>query len=131
MSQNHNHTTHSETEMKPIDLNNQELRHNPFKVPEGYFDQLTARIMEQLPEQETAPVVELKPRKSMRWMGWAAAAAACITLAIMFPKLTEPATVSPETEVTAHIEDEEQYEQDVLEYAMVDNTDVYAYLAGH
>ena len=27
-------------------------KENPFRVPEGYFDQLTERVMSQLPERE-------------------------------------------------------------------------------
>ena len=32
---------------------------NPFKVPEGYFEQFTSELMSKLPEKEMKPVLSL------------------------------------------------------------------------
>lgn len=122
--------------MKTFDIHTQKSS-NPMRVPEGYFDNLTQRIMDQLPEvDETATnTVALKPRKSTRWIGWTMAAAACIALAVMVaPKLwTNDTTLTgPETALVSTDNDmDQQYEEQILEYAMVDNTDIYAYLSGY
>ena len=64
----------------------------PFKVPEGYFESLTSRVMAQIPEvsadaseaekpvmKPKTKVVGLMPHKTKRpWVKWAVAAAACL-----------------------------------------------------
>ena len=39
-------------------------KENPFKVPDGYFDHLTERIMENLPEQEIR-VIDIRSRQTL------------------------------------------------------------------
>ena len=39
---------------------------SPFRVPEGYFDQLASRVMSQLPEQTTIQPLEQQPRRQSR-----------------------------------------------------------------
>ena len=122
--------------MKTFDINNPQKR-NPFTVPEGYFDNLTARIMEQIPETDSAdtPTAELKPRNNRRWIGWTLGVAASVALAVLFVKLPDimPSTNGNHQTAMTSTDDnnyDEQYEQEMLEYAMVDNSDVYRYLAG-
>lgn len=122
--------------MNKFDINNQP-KHNPFTVPEGYFDNLTARIMEQIPEtsKTTLHTAELKPQKSRRWIGWTVAAAACVAVAALILNVPDSTTADVTTKQVALLDDDsyaydEQYEQEVMEYAMVDNSDVYNYLAG-
>ncbi|MGM9684736.1 MAG: hypothetical protein ACI3YI_00690, partial [Bacteroidaceae bacterium] len=64
----------------------------PFKVPEGYFNSLTSRVMAQIPDvsadagkaektvmKPKTKVVGLMPHKTKRpWVKWAVAAAACL-----------------------------------------------------
>ena len=51
--------------MKTMNYEEKEIKErfgqtNPFRVPDGYFDQLTERVMSQLPEREkTAEQVSL------------------------------------------------------------------------
>lgn len=122
--------------MKTFDIHTQKSS-QPMRVPEGYFDNLTQRIMEQLPEVEETgtKTVSLTPQKRTRWIGWTVAAAACIALAVLFvPKLWNSGTTfTGEETAQNNLENiyDEQYEEQMLEYAMVDNTDVYAYLSGY
>ena len=132
MSQN---TKQDNKIMKTFDIHTQKSS-NPMRVPEGYFDNLTQRIMDQLPEvEETATTtVALNPQKRTRWIGWTVAAAACIALAVMVaPKLwnNDTTLTGPETALVNDNDMDQQYEEQILEYAMVDNTDIYAYLSGY
>lgn len=127
--------------MKQFDINNQSKR-NPFTVPDGYFENLTARVMMNIPEMEAeekesenhAKIVSMGPRKSSRkWMGWSIAAAACIAVAALFITIPKDSNGVGErrmaqTETSATYDSE--YQEEMLEYAMVDNTDIYSYLSG-
>ncbi|MBO7102976.1 MAG: hypothetical protein J6W02_04765 [Bacteroidaceae bacterium] len=127
--------------MKQFDINNQSKR-NPFTVPDGYFENLTARVMANIPEVETeekvsennAKIVSMEPRKSSRkWMGWSIAAAACIAVAALFitiPNKTDGVGVNQMAQTETSNSYDSEYQEEMLEYAMVDNTDIYNYLAG-
>lgn len=114
-----------------------EILNKPFKdngayrVPEGYFSNLNKRIMDSLPQQE-------QKRKRMRFAiitHWKYAVAACITGillgagAIAFDtKQGEEAEQTAANEVMQETFSEE-YVKECMDYAMVDNHDVYMYLA--
>ena len=127
--------------MKQFDINNQSKR-NPFTVPNGYFENLTARVMANIPEVEAeekvgknnAKIVSMEPRKSSRtWMGWSIAAAACIAVAALFitiPNKTNDVGVKQMAQTETSNSYDSEYQEEMLEYAMVDNTDIYNYLAG-
>ncbi|MBQ3628225.1 MAG: hypothetical protein II947_04235 [Bacteroidaceae bacterium] len=127
--------------MKQFDINNQSKR-NPFTVPDGYFENLTARVMANIPEVEAeekvgennAKIVSMEPRKSSRtWMGWSIAAAACIAVAALFitiPNKTNDVGVKQMAQTETLNSYDSEYQEEMLEYAMVDNTDIYNYLAG-
>lgn len=123
--------------MKRTFLNDSHLKQNPYAVPEGYFDSLTTRVMDSLPEQPQAdnstPIITPLPRRNT-WAPWAAlAAAACVACAIFF---TQPATPTATTsaaqiaEVNTETYDDE-YREAALQYALVDNQAIYNYLAGN
>ena len=95
---------------------------NPFRVPEGYFDSLTAEVMEKLPEEPRKGIlVRLRP-----WMY----AAACL-VAVLFTATLY--LMSPEASgqmATAETTTTDTYVEDVADYVMADNNDIYACLAG-
>lgn len=106
-------------------------KNNRFSVPEGYFETLTARVMENIPEEQSN-VIELKRSKFSKWTIAACAAAACFVGVFMFNDNT---TTSQNTnaELTASTQKavyDEEYQKEVLEYAMLNENDVYNYLAG-
>jgi len=98
---------------------------NPFRVPEGYFDNLTIRVMNQLPERQA------KSRK-VQLRIWFYAAACVIALAVMggtflFHHIeSEQQQLSVTTEPT---NTDNTYIDDVVDYAMIDNAEIYACLA--
>lgn len=131
-----------------IDFHNETDRY-PFGVPEGYFENLTERIMANLPEdaQQTEEaehnVVVMTPRKSkhFRWLTVASAAASLVLIAVVAMKLftpSTPETVSDEGLVASTgatiMNDamyDDTYSEEFINYSMVDNSDIYNYLAGY
>lgn len=108
---------------------------SPFRVPEDYFDQLASRVMSQLPEQELSRQSEQKPRRQARmvalrsWLYAAACVIAIVVLTLTFyfhQRVAEPLD-QPMAAVSAPVDD--QYIDDVADYVMLDNTEIYAYLA--
>ena len=103
----------------------------PFKVPEGYFDDFATRMMEMLPEQE-AKVVEMKPSVWLRWRPYVAAASICAVIcgsALFYfgQQNTEQTTAhsgmnTPATEISM---------EQAADYVMIDNDDIYNYLADY
>ena len=105
----------------------------PFKVPERYFDHLTARIMEQIPEEEVvadkgAHVIQMSKSRRKWWIG-AASAAASVVLIVTFALKFAPNTATNMEELRAEYTDED-YNEDLLTYVMADNMAVYDYLSG-
>jgi hypothetical protein len=97
---------------------------NPFRVPEGYFDNFTAGMMQMLPEQE-APKKSLIVR--LRPLMYAAACllVAIFTVAVYF---SEPDT--SRQNVASVVEPADTYDVDeAADYMMADNNDIYALLA--
>lgn len=96
-------------------------RNNPFRVPEGYFEQFDARLMARLPRTEKkAKEVRLMPRL------WRYAAAVLIIVgvgsAIIWNRQSSaPIAYNEEVEM-------EEYYNEALDYAMVDNMEIAAYL---
>jgi hypothetical protein len=111
-------------------------RKNPFKVPEGYFDDFASQIMKQLPEEKpaSARVVQMAPRPRRRWRGLVAAAASVVVLALSWTVYTavdhkqQPAHPAA---ATAQATDHSDYStmDAMADYTMLDNEDIYAYVA--
>lgn len=105
-------------------------RENHFKVPDGYFDTLTDRLMSKLPEHEVK-VVRLQP--SFRQRKRTAILAAASLLAAMFSlgvylhtEDSEPHTQA----VAATLQSADDSNLDVIaDYAMMDNVAIYAYVS--
>ncbi len=110
----------------------------PFSVPEHYFEDFTSRLMARLPEQATvsaAPVQKNRP-VGRRWL--VAAAAALVGLmaggaAVWFSAEEAPQSVAR----TAPVETtttESAYGgsfDELADYAMLDNEDIYAYVSSN
>ena len=116
---------------------------NPFRVPDGYFDQLTERVMSQLPEREqTAEHVSLsssRPKSRLvalrPWMYAAACTVAAVFMgvALYFHQTKEEQTLAnADVNASASTTNTESQYIDIDEYAdyaMLDNAEIYAYLA--
>lgn len=98
---------------------------NPFQVPEGYFDNLCSEVMAKLP---AAPVEQKKPTLLYRLRPYLYAAAclliAVFTIAVFFGDADDDA----QQEMTAQGFSNDTYLDEAVDYAMVDNYDIYACL---
>lgn len=118
-------------------LNERIGRTNPFRVPTGYFDNLSQRVMASIPE--TSPKAVIVDMRRRRWMNATIAVAATVCFAIFgaavyFPHASNTATTQRQlATATATTQDNtatsESYVDQVVDYTMMDNSDIYAYLA--
>ena len=113
----------------------------PFRVPENYFSELSSRVMAQIPtEEQKETVVEVKPRRAtLRYLRPLAAAAMTIGVVLVGflayhefdgaqgkHALAEGHLAQGAHETSASSEDEFDKAAD---YFMIDESDMYAYLA--
>lgn len=120
------------------DLNNildkKQLEQSPFRVPEGYFDTLNARIMDKVAKQASAQKDE-KPVKAkkvhMHVLRWAAACACVLIVGASAVIYTFKDTDTPEVPETAQqsITTSEDAFNQAADYTMLDNHDMYMMLA--
>ena len=131
-----------------LDLKKMVGNRNPFRVPEGYFEQLTEQIMQQLPEREQqvakqqsiAPQTDSQPRArkvQMRpWLYAAACTALAMMMGVSYFFMQSPATstdaapmaaVTPATNVAPAPDN--SYIDEVADYVMMDNAEIYACLS--
>ena len=111
-------------------------KQNPFKVPDGYFDHLTERIMENLPEQEVR-VIDIRSRQTL----WQKLPLRKIAAAVAVTALLGGGTFwalqhEGNSKVVAHAKHHEQKAvgseeaafNEMADYAMIDNETIYASL---
>lgn len=65
--------------MSQFNLTHNELKHNPFVVPEGYFESFTQRLMERIPVAVEASPRTLHFVRFVPWLG-----AACVAGLMLF-----------------------------------------------
>ena len=112
---------------------------NPFRVPEGYFDQLTDRVMAQLPEREQqAEKISLSGRHpksrlvTLRpWLYAAACTVAVVVMGLTFYShdVAEEQPLASTSTTNTTTNTESQYIDDAADYVMLDNAEIYACLA--
>ena len=98
---------------------------SPFKVPEGYFEQLTSSVMESLPTEQAPRQGKLRHLRP--WL-YAAACSAFLIVGITSLYRNKADNNQPQTENMAASNNNDSYSDDAADYAMVDNQDIYAYL---
>ena len=105
-------------------------KENVFRVPDGYFENLTSEVMSRLPEKETPAIIKREPTKWERIKPWVymtamfAGAALIIRVASTDRKpVNRMAMDEPETEVVS-----DEYISAVLDNSMLDDYSLYVYL---
>lgn len=113
---------------------------NPFTVPDGYFDQLAQQIIDRLPaEVGEAPVSALSPVSPsprpaiVRYLRPWLYAAACALLAIVVGAVYRNVATADSEQLVAHQQEavatySDTYMEDLADYAMLDNEEIYASL---
>ena len=114
-------------------------KENPFRVPEGYFDQLTDRVMAQLPEREQqAEQISLSDRHpksrlvALRpWLYAAACTVAVVVMGLTFYShdVAEEQPLASTSTTNTATNTESQYIDEAADYVMLDNAEIYACLA--
>jgi hypothetical protein len=96
---------------------------NPFVVPDGYFDNLAAEVMNKLPEQpHRGLLLKMRP-----WMLAAACFVAVLFTATLY--LMVPESANQSQMASTSIVSNDSYFDDAADYVMADNIDIYACLA--
>lgn len=102
-------------------------KQNPFRVPEGYFEDFIPKMMEQLPNRKES----LVPEKQVTWWDqvrpwfYMAAMFIIILLPIRYViKLTDTEKVSAQ----ADNEPTDEYIETLMDYSMMDDYTLYQYL---
>lgn len=111
-------------------------KENPFKVPEGYFNHLTEKIMENLPEQEIR-VIDIRSRQTL-WqkLPLRKIAAAVAVVALLGGGSFWALQHEGDSKMVAHAKQHEQKAvssedaafNEMADYAMIDNETIYASL---
>ena len=104
-------------------------RENPFRVPDGYFDQLTQQVMSRLPERTAHDEQPAQARRAaLRPLLYAAAS---VVVAVVIGVTTyfqlRPQDEESMTAGTEHVGG--SYIDEAADYAMLDNMDIYACLS--
>lgn len=114
----------------------------PFKVSDEYFDSLTARIMDRVDEEERkdkeekevssegAVKIDINRNRYKFWGGIVSIAASLTLIVAVALKVIPNLTSGGQSvdDLTAEYTDDD-YNEDLMTYTMVDNMDVYYYLA--
>ena len=110
-------------------------KESPMKVPNDYFENIATRVLERIDEEEqsekTAKVVSMNRGGASVWkyaVKWTVAAAACMALVFLGVNYYEDNNTLAQSNATEEYDDE--YEEEMMSYSMMDEQDVYCYLAG-
>lgn len=109
---------------------------NPFTVPDGYFEQLSQQIIDRLPADAGADPVPARIGHKpaiVRYLRPLLYAAACAVLAVAVGIFYRNAGVDSPEQLVAHQQENvatysDTYLEDMADYAMLDNEDIYASL---
>lgn len=105
---------------------------NPFKVPTGYFEGFTSKLMDKLPECAPTIVQCSSPRiKVVRKFIYAAAClmVGVVCTAIYFAKAGKDHMQGTDSSSMYSFQMwQDTYDEMIADYAMMDNADIYIYL---
>ncbi len=110
-------------------------KENPFRVPEGYFDSLSQRVMDNIPNNQVVimPVNERSPFKGWRKYAAAAAVVAALFGAGLFYNNADSGLSQGQNEAgnavaVANSSTDDNFDA-VADYIMADECDLYAYMS--
>lgn len=102
-------------------------KENPFKTPKGYFDNFAANFMAQIPEEQ--PVTTERKRPLMTVVMRRVMYAACLMALCFGGYLVWSQHIEAEKQdasIAEYNKVHDQYVDDYLDCAMLDNGDIYA-----
>lgn len=115
-----------------IKIRNQFGAENHFQVPEGYFDNLAASVMQHIPDDQ-AKIVKMQTPAWRRHIVAISAAAASVAAAVCLVFVLESNPAHSPSHLAAQHTTMQQDNSNIdamVNYTMLDNDDMYAYLSG-
>lgn len=114
-------------------------RGNPYRVPDGYFDNIASDIINKLPLDEKKSIPHVAVSRIHLRLVRKVAVAACLvgvmfTAGLLFHNTilnTKNGGNSNTAEYSNSASNAYVYMNQVFEYSMKDNNDIYAYVSGH
>ena len=103
---------------------------NPFRVPNGYFENLTSEVMNRLPEKEKLTAVQQEPTMWQKVRPWLYMAAMFIGAALIIRVASSDHTPAAADRMAAdETETEMEYINMAVDNSMLDDYSLYVYLA--
>ena len=102
----------------------------PYRVPEGYFEHFADRLMADLPEREVCVRIEKAPWWQRYRQAWVAAACVCGLAFGGALFLSRPEAEQVTVAQSVAVSSESSFDQ-MADYAMYDNEDIYASLCDY
>ena len=119
-----------------MNSNSENINENPFSVPEGYFDNLAQRMIDNLPAHEVRMIPTEEKKKSrnrlFQWARYGAAAAVVAAVCMVGLHFTnnEPAAQTQVAASTTASYSTDENIDAMADYIMADDQDLYAYISG-
>lgn len=104
-------------------------KENPFRVPDGYFENLTSEVMSRLPEKEKPAILQKEPTMWERVRPWVYMTAMFIGAALIIRVASSDRTPVEERIANDDTDVEMEYINTVLDNSMMDDYSLYVYLA--
>jgi len=103
---------------------------NPFRVPDGYFENLTSEVMNRLPEKEKLTAVQTEPTMWQKVKPWLYMTAMFIGAALIIRVASSDRTPAATDRMAAdETETEMEYINMAVDNSMLDDYSLYVYLA--
>lgn len=103
---------------------------NPFRVPDGYFENLTSEVMNRLPEKEKLTAVQTEPTMWQKVRPWLYMTAMFIGAALIIRVASSDRTPAATDRMAAdETETEMEYINMAVDNSMLDDYSLYVYLA--
>ena len=102
---------------------------NPFRVPNGYFGNLTSEVMNRLPEKERLAFEKKESTMWERVKPWVYMAAMFVGAALIIRVASSDRTPSVERMAADDTETKMEYINMAVENSMLDDYSLYVYLA--
>lgn len=104
----------------------------PFSIPEGYFDQLVPEVMARI-DKEPLHTMPAQKKAVIMWLRPILYVAACLFIGIVsfniyFDDTNHQQDVGMQLAVQMQTTADDEYVDELADYAMMDNYDIYAYL---
>lgn len=122
-----------------LDLKKMVGNRNPFRVPDGYFEQFTEQVMQQLPAREQSIAPQSAQPRARRvqirtWLYAAACSALALMLGVSYYFMQSQATSTDaapmaSAEPATYVAPDNSYIDEVADYVMMDNAEIYACLS--